>query len=221
MDKKTFLMLGLCAAQTCIALPDAFVYLQDVDPTIIQYMQYYESNNFIGQRITGYEAPKCILTREAATALKQAQKKLRAKNLSLKVYDCYRPQRAVDEFVVWSKNPYDQKMKYVFYPNIEKKDVFKLNYVAKKSGHSRGSTVDVTIVDLHAHRELDMGARVDYLDPVSHYSAKNISHAAKTNRKLLHDVMVASGFYYLETEWWHFTLIDEPYPQNYFDFVVG
>jgi len=208
------------------ALPKGFVYLKDVDPTIIQDMRYATDNNFIGRPIKGYHAPQCILTREAARALSKLQQQLRQQSLGLKVFDCYRPETAVKDFVAWSQDFTDQKMKQDYYPNINKSDVFKLNYVAEKSGHSRGSTVDLTIVHLQLHSikdpvEIEMGTHFDFLDKTSHPLAENVTRKAHYNRLLLQHLMQEHGFKPIDTEWWHFTLVDEPFPDTYFDFSVA
>lgn len=207
----------------CFALPNGFVYLKDVDPSIIQDIRYYTNNNFVGHPIAGYDAPQCILTKKAALKLAKIQQKLKLQSLSLKVFDCYRPQMAVNQFISWSKDPLDQKMKSDYYPNVNKEDFFKLDYVAAKSGHTRGSTVDLTIVHLSDEEspiELKMGTHFDYLDPASHPLQPNLSETARRNQLFLRNVMFQAGFKPILTEWWHFTLKDEPYPDTYFNFPV-
>lgn len=205
-------------------LPAGFVYLENVAPTIVQDIKYFTHDNFIGRPIQGYLAPKCIVTREAAQALEVVQKTLQAKNLSLKVFDCYRPTTAVEDFIQWSKDIADQKMKAEYYPYVDKKDFFKLGYVAEKSSHSRGSTADVTIVQFDKNGqpiELDMGTHFDFMDETSHPLNPTIKGQEKTNRLLLRSVMEQAGFVPLETEWWHFTLKNEPYPNTCFNFLVS
>jgi D-alanyl-D-alanine dipeptidase len=209
--------------QKLFALPTDFVYLKSIDPTIIQDMRYVTSNNFLGRPITGYHAATCILTRETAEALSTIQKELRKKSLSLKVYDCYRPKDAVSDFMAWSKDIHDQKQKNSYYPNIDKADFFKLGYVVEKSGHTRGSTVDLTIVKLeknHKSKELNMATHFDFMDPTSHPLNEKITGEAKQNRLFLRAVMLNAGFKPLKEEWWHFTLKNEPYPDTYFNFPV-
>lgn len=213
-----FALLLMTYQASTLALPADFVYLSDVDSTIQQDIRYYSNHNFVGKRINGYEAPRCILTRRAAEALADVQAVLRAKGFSLLVYDCYRPQRAVDEFIVWSNDPRDQKNKVEFYPRVDKPDLFIQGYVAAKSGHSRGSTVDLTII--RDDKPIDMGTPYDFLDPLSHPLSSQITGKAKENRLSLRTIMLANGFMPLSTEWWHFTLADEPFPETYFDFPV-
>ena len=163
-----------------------------------------------------------MLTRKAAEALKAVNDELMQNyNYCLKIYDAYRPQRAVDHFMRWARDKRDMKMRKDFYPEIKnKKDVFKRGYVVSKSGHSRGSTVDLTLYDLKAKQDLDMGGTFDYFGAKSHYDYNKLTQAQRTNRKLLRDVMLKHGFKAISTEWWHFTLKDEPYPNKYFDFEV-
>ncbi len=191
-----------------------FVDVQEVDPTIQTEIRYYGENNFVGKRIKGYEAPKCLLTKEAAAALAEAQKDLKKRGLSLKMYDCYRPQRAVNHFERWAKDLNDQKMKPVFYPNVDKKDLFKEGYIASRSSHSRGSAVDLTIDGL------DMGSPYDFFDPISHTANPKIKGKARRNRLLLKKVMERHGFKNYEKEWWHYFFNNEPFPNRYFNFVV-
>jgi len=225
------------------AIPSNFVYLKNVAPTIVQDMRYATYHNFIGHPIKGYYAAECILTKEAALALFKVQEELKKHSLSLKVYDCYRPQMAVDEFVTWGQSS-DQKMKAEFYPRVDKKDFIKKGYVAAQSGHSRGSTMDLTIIPIPAPQQadyhpgdklvscfadyrtrfhdnsIDMGTGFDCFDKLSHPSNKEISAAAYHNRMLLKNIMNKYGFKGLATEWWHFTLVNEPYPDTYFDFPI-
>lgn len=206
-----------------MALPENFVYLKEVDSTIIQDVKYFTTENFIGRPIKGYQASECILTKKAAQALSELQKKLLSQQLSLKVFDCYRPQTAVNDFIVWSQDASDQKMKATYYPNVNKADFFKLGYVAEKSGHTRGSTVDLTLVRLHQGKkqEIDMGTHFDFMDELSHPLNRGVSTVARENRLLLRRMMEDAGFEAYPTEWWHFTLKEEPYPDTYFDFPVG
>ncbi len=183
-------------------------------------MRYAGSENFIGRPIVGYQAPICLLTRETVAALGHVQAQLQVFGFGLKVYDCYRPKRAVADFVAWAKDLNDQKRKAEQYPNVDKAKLFELGYIAGKSGHSRGSTLDLTLVDPRTGAEMDMGSGYDLFDPVSWPSDQTVGPGAQVNRMLLQNVMAASGFRPLREEWWHFTLNGEPYPETYFDFVV-
>ncbi len=204
-------------------LPEGFVDLEEVIPSIQVDVRYHTAENFVGRRIDGYEKPKCLLTEKAAMALKKVQEELRAFGLGLKVYDAYRPQRAVNHFVRWAKDVEDTKMKSKYYPEVEKKNLFKEGYIAEKSSHSRGSTVDVTIVsrDGEASEELDMGTGWDFFGPQSWPSSMEVTPAQRANRMLLQNLMTKHGFVPLKEEWWHFTLKDEPFPERYFDFPVN
>lgn len=199
---------------------DQFVDIKEIIPSVQLDIRYYTKNNFVGSRIDGYDAPKCLLTRETALALKNVQKELAADQQSLKIFDCYRPQRAVDHFVSWAKDLSDLKMKSEYYPSIDKKNLFKEGYIAEKSGHSRGSTVDLTIIDLNSNRELDMGTHFDFFDPLSHTANSRISESQHANRVTLKSAMERNGFKNLKEEWWHFTFKNETYPQKYFNFKV-
>lgn len=224
-------------------LPQNFVYLKNIGPSIQQEMRYASSHNFIGQPVNGYTASECILTRNAALALSKVQTELKKSSLSLKVYDCYRPQKAVDNFIVWSKQKNKQEMKAEFYPRVNKADFFKLGYVAEKSGHTRGSTMDLTIVpeastqtNYHvgdklvacyaprnqrfADNSIDMGTGYDCMDERAHADNKEINAQAYQHRQLLRSLMEQNGFVPYQEEWWHFTFKDEPYPNTYFDFNV-
>lgn len=201
-------------------LPDQFVYLNEIDPNIVLDMKYYTDDNFLGRPIKGYEAPVCIVTKKAALALSEIQKKLKPHALGLKVFDCYRPQMAVDDFIVWSEDDKDQKMKSDYYPNVNKRDFFDLGYLGKKSDHTRGSTVDLTIIYLDSGKEMDMGTRFDFMDELSHPLNKALPESIQKNRMLLRELMHASGFRSIETEWWHFSLENDPFPSTYFNFPV-
>lgn len=198
-----------------------FVLLSDAAPEIAQEIRYASDHNFVGRPIDGYDEPQAILTREAADALRSANEALMARGLRLKVFDAYRPQRAVDDFAAWAADKQDLKMKDEFYPKTDKSKLFDLGYIAYRSGHSRGSTVDLTIVDAQTGQELDMGSTFDLFDTISHYATKKISPEQAANRKLLLDTMQAAGFAPITTEWWHFTLKDEPHKKRYHDFPVS
>jgi len=196
-----------------------FLELKKEIPSIELDIRYYGSNNFIGKPIDGYLAPKAILTKEATLALKKVQKELKTFSLGLKIFDAYRPQKAVDHFVRWGKDLADIKMKEAFYPNVKKKNLFKEGYIAKYSGHSRGSTVDLTIIDLNSKTELDMGSSFDLFGKLSWIAYKNITAQQRANRMLLHIIMLKYGFKSYAQEWWHFTLKNEPY-KEYFNFNI-
>ncbi len=212
---STVAWLG-CAA----ALPQGFVYVTDVIPTAILDIRYFGDNNFLGTRVDGYEAPTAILTEEAAAALKTAADLLEEQGYYIKVFDAYRPQRAVAHFVRWSKDPADAKMKEQFYPDLDKSVLFELGYIAERSGHSRGSTVDLTIVYMDTLEEVDMGSGFDFLGEISHHDTDLITEEQAANRSILREAMVRAGFLVYPKEWWRYTLADEPYPDTYFDFVV-
>jgi zinc D-Ala-D-Ala dipeptidase len=202
------------------ARPQRFVAAASVAPGLVVDMRYAGARNFVGRPINGYETPVCLLTRDAATALASVQRDLAASGRGLKVYDCYRPTRAVADFATWARDLDDQAMKQEYYPNVDKTQLFALGYIAERSGHSRGSTVDVTLIDLTSGAELDMGTPYDLFDPRSWPSDTSVSAEAQANRRALQDIMVAHGFRPLREEWWHFTLNGEPYPDTYFDFPV-
>ena len=197
-----------------------FVYLKELIPKLRSDLRYYGSNNFVGKPIEGYNEPKLLLTLEAATALKKVQDELERIGFGLLIYDAYRPQKATDHFVRWSSDMADTLMKGDFYPNINKKDLFKLGYISKKSGHSRGSTVDLTIVSLKTKHILNMGSPYDLFDKKSHTEYPNITKNQRSLRLLLKRRMEKHGFKSYEKEWWHFTLKDEPFPDTYFDFPI-
>jgi len=201
-------------------LQKGFVYIKDEIPNIQLEMRYCSQNNFIGNRIDGYLKPTAILSKEATSALKKVQKELNSFGLGLKIFDAYRPQKAVDHFVRWGRDLQATKMKNEYYPTVEKKNLFKEGYIAEKSGHSRGSTVDLTIVDLDSSVELDMGSSFDFFGKRSWVRYQNITPQQRANRMLLNAVMLRYGFKSYSQEWWHFTLKNEPYANRYFDFDI-
>mgnify|MGYP001198257860 CR=1 FL=1 len=204
-------------------LPDGFVDVQSVIPDLRLELRYLTTNNFIGRPVDGYLAGRCIMTRRAAAALKEVQDELRPFGLGLKVFDAYRPRRAVDHFVRWARDLADTRMKASYYPDVAKKDLFRLGYIADRSSHSRGSTIDLTIVAMEksgACRDLDMGTGFDLFDPASHPVSTAVTAEQRALRLLLRSLMLRHGFVPYEQEWWHFTLTDEPYPDTYFDFPV-
>jgi D-alanyl-D-alanine dipeptidase len=237
-------VLALAAAAPAAAearAPRTFVALDRVDPTILQDIRYRTANSFVGRRIRGYREPLCILTRPAARALERAQGALRPQGYSLKVYDCYRPQRAVDDFVRWARRPHDQRMKRELYPRVRKQRLFADGYIAERSGHSRGSTVDLTLVKLPARAQprwrpdtygrcytrrrypdngVEMGTSFDCFDTRSHTRDPRITGRARRNRLLLERTLAAAGFENYANEWWHYSLRQEPYPDRFFDFPV-
>ena len=197
-----------------------FVSIGEAVPDVLLDIRYYSSFNFIGERIDGYEAPAALLTREAAAALKKVSDEAVNLGWRLKIFDAYRPQKAVDHFVRWAKDPADARMKAYFYPELEKKDIIPQNYIAEHSGHSRGSTVDLTLFDMASQRDADMGGTFDYFGEKSHPDYPGITEKQHQNRMLLQKLMVKHGFRPLESEWWHFTLEKEPYTDTYFTFPV-
>jgi len=198
-----------------------FVVLARVVPDIIQEIRYYSTFNFIGDRINGYEEPCAILTLEAALALRDVAEELLHKGYRLKIYDAYRPQMAVDQFVKWGMNYKDDRMKQYFYPELEKNVLFEQGYIATHSSHSRGSTVDLTLFDMNTQKEVDMGGVFDYFGELSHPDYKGVTEEQYQNRMLLRNAMIDHGFFPYECEWWHFTLENEPYPETYFTFPVN
>jgi zinc D-Ala-D-Ala dipeptidase len=207
---------GVSAAE----LPPGFVDLAVVAPTIRVDVRYAGADNFVGRPVDGYQRPRVILTVPAARALARAQETLAPFGLGLLVYDGYRPQRAVDHFVRWGRDLADQVTKPEYYPEVDKARLFAEGYIAERSGHSRGSTVDLTLVDLATGEPLDMGSPWDYFDPRSWPHSPAVSAAARAHRLLLRSVLGAQGFRPYEQEWWHFTLENEPFPANYFDFPI-
>lgn len=201
-------------------LPEGFVYVKTVIPDLNVELRYNTKNNFVGKPIDGYHSNKLILTKEAALALKQVQSELLSQNLCLLVYDGYRPQKAVNHFMRWAKNLNDTINKQAYYPDVDKLNLFVEDYIASRSGHSKGSTVDVTIIDGTTGKPLDMGSNYDFFGEASWVNYQQITQAQKANRKLLQEVMLKHGFKNYPKEWWHFTLKDEPFPNTYFNFSV-
>ena len=217
-----------------------FVNITDVVPDVILEIRYYSTYNFVGARIDGYLQPIALLTKEAADSLKAVSDDVIARGYRLKIYDAYRPQCAVDHFVRWSKDPADTCMKRYFYPMLDKPVLYEQDYIMAKSGHSRGSTVDLTLFDMQTEKELDMGGTFDWFGIESHpdYCGLNpditlypeigkytgdgtgLTEQQYRNRMILRDAMLRHGFKPIDSEWWHFTLRDEPFPDTYFDFPV-
>lgn len=197
-----------------------FVSVPDMIPDVILEIRYYSIFNFVGERIDGYEQPAALLTAEAASALKRASDDARARGYRLKIFDAYRPQKAVDHFMRWAGDSSDTRMKRYFYLGIDKEALIPGGYIAERSGHSRGSTVDLTLYDMRTQKELDMGSPFDFFGEVSHPDYRGITEQQYANRMLLRDIMVSNGFLPLDEEWWHFTLAGEPWPDTYFTFPV-
>jgi D-alanyl-D-alanine dipeptidase len=218
--KKLFLLgVFLIINGSAKELRKGFTYLKEQIPTVELDMRYYESNNFIGKPIDGYLSPRAILSIKATMLLKRVQEELKGFGLGLKIFDAYRPQKAVDHFVRWGRNLAEIHMKAFYYPTVEKKNLFKEGYIAKHSGHSRGSTVDLSIIDLVTKEELDMGSFFDFFGRESWVGYEKITTQQRANRMLLHTVMIKHGFKSYSQEWWHFTLEREPF-KRYFDFDV-
>ena len=201
--------------------PSGFVLLADYVPHIVQEIRYYSTYNFIGDRIDGYEEPCALITVEAARALKSISNELMVQGYRMKVFDAYRPAAAVKHFVFWGIEDQDVRMKPFFYPDLEKQELFSQGYIASRSSHSRGSTVDLTLLDMRTGKEVDMGGPFDFFSDVSHPDYKGITEEQYENRMRLQKVMVRGGFEPLDCEWWHFTLKNEPYPDTYFNFPVS
>ncbi|MCD8553972.1 M15 family metallopeptidase [Seleniivibrio sp.] len=236
--------LLILSASVCFALPDGFVYLRDIAPDVAHDIRYFGYHNFVGANVDGYEEPECVLTVQAAQALKKVQAELVAKGLSLKVYDCYRPQSAVDHFARWAEDLQDTKTKAEFYPDEPKETLFVRGFIAHKSGHSRGSTVDLTVIPLNSKpkenfipfrnlrrcdapaekrfgdNSLDMGTGFDCFSPLSATDNPEITKQQRKNRYILKNAMEKQGFYNYSKEWWHYTLKNEPFKDNYFNFPL-
>ncbi|SHI60814.1 M15 family metallopeptidase [Algibacter luteus] len=220
--KYTFLIFICLFINSIFAqLPKGFVYVENIIPDLEVELRYFTSNNFVGEPIEGYHANKLILTKESAEALKLVHEDLQEQNLCLKVYDGYRPQRAVNHFINWAKDLNDTINKAVFYPNVKKRNLFKEEYIASRSGHSRGSTLDLTIIDANTGVILDMGSIYDFFGEESWVNYDNLTDQQKKNRQLLQFYMNKYGFRNYPKEWWHFTLRGEPFPNTYFDFPVN
>ena len=197
-----------------------FVSVGEAIPDVLLEIRYYSTFNFIGDRIDGYERPIALLTREAAARLKEVSGQMITQGFRLKIYDAYRPQRAVDHFMRWAEDPADVRMRPCFYPDLDKSDLIPGGYIARRSGHSRGSTVDLTLFDMRSQKDLDMGGPFDFFGELSHPDYPNVTEAQYANRMLLRRAMLDCGFLPLASEWWHFSLADEPYPDTYFTFPI-
>jgi D-alanyl-D-alanine dipeptidase len=225
MNYKTLLYL-ICFISILVSfnqkqtLPEGFVYAKTVIPDLDVELRYYTINNFVGDTIDSYRANTLIITKATAEKLKLVQEELQQQNLCLKVYDGYRPQGAVNHFIRWAKNLNDTLKKQQFYPDVEKRNLFRAGYIASRSGHSRGSTLDLTLTDGHTGDPLDMGSPYDFFGERSWLDYKNLTEAQKGNRHLLQTVMLKHNFINYPKEWWHFTLRWEPFPDTYFDFEI-
>ena len=198
-----------------------FVVLGEFIPGIVQEIRYYSSFNFVGDRIDGYEEPCALLLKEAARALKAVSNEVNVMGYRLKVFDAYRPATAVRHFVMWGIEDLDLRMKPYFYPDLMKQELFSKGYIASRSSHSRGSAVDLTLLDMRTGKELDMGSPFDLFSEISHPDSTLVTEEQHQNRMLLQDVMVRNGFVPIDCEWWHFSLKNEPYPDTYFDVPVS
>ncbi|MBQ9544938.1 MAG: M15 family metallopeptidase [Clostridia bacterium] len=201
--------------------PSGFVVLSEQVPQIVQEIRYHSTFNFIGERIDGYEQPCALLTKEAARALKSAANELNVRGYRLKVFDAYRPACSVRQFVLWGIEDQDIRMKPFFYPDLEKQELFAKGYIAKRSSHSRGSAVDLTLIDMLSGKEVDMGSPFDLFGEKSHPDSRSVTDEQHENRMILQKTMLRSGFLPLDCEWWHFCLEDEPFPDTYFEFPVS
>lgn len=198
-----------------------FVLLSDHVPGAIQEIRYFSTYNFVGDRIDGYEEPCALLTIEAARALRSVANEMNVQGYRLKVFDAYRPACAVKHFVLWGIEDQDVRMKPYFYPDLAKQELFSQGYIASESSHSRGSTVDLTLLDMATGMELDMGSPFDLFSEISHPDCRSITEEQYANRMMLRNSMLRNGFEPMDCEWWHFTLRDEPYPNTYFEFPVA
>ena len=197
-----------------------FVEVTEAVPDVILEIRYYSTYNFVGARIDGYERPLALITREAAKSLREVSDELKAKGYRLKIWDAYRPQRAVNHFIRWAEDVQDTTMKAIFYPMVDKSQLFEQGYIYARSSHSRGSTVDLTLVEEATGKELDMGSPFDWFGVESHPDYRPLTYMQSTNRLILRDAMLRHGFEGLDSEWGHFTLANEPYPDTYFDFPI-
>jgi len=221
--KKTVFFIFLTTIYNSInaqELPEGFSYVKDIAPTIESELRYCSHDNFLGVPVEGYEEDVLITSTLTAKALKKVQDELLEKGFSLKIFDAYRPQTAVNHFVKWARAVNDTIKKQEYYPKLNKRHLFKLGYISSKSGHSRGSSVDLTIINLKTKKELDMGSPFDFFGNISHIAYEDISPQQKKNRALLRETMSKHGFRPYKNEWWHFTLRNEPFPKTFFDFPI-
>ncbi len=214
------LVVDLSANAAAQERPAQFVDAAAIVPGLILDIRYAGAHNFVGRPIDGYETPRCLFTQAAAAALADVARGLIRHGIALKVFDCYRPARAVANFVRWAGDPADSAAKAEFYPRVDKRMLFREGYISPRSGHSRGSTVDLTLARADDRRELDMGTPFDFFSPKSWPADRSVSAEARANRVLLAEAMRRGGFRPYDKEWWHFTLRHEPFPDTYFDFPV-
>ena len=219
MLSKYFYIFFFFCIVCCSKLPPGFVYINDIDESIKIDLRYSTTNNFTGHIIEEYKSNMAIISYTAAKSLVQVQNDLKKKNLSLKIFDAYRPQMSVNYFIKWSNDLADTINKSLYYPKIKKSQLFPMGYIAERSGHSRGSTVDLTIIDNKTNKELDMGTLYDFFGPESSTDFSNITDNQMSNRLLLLKVMTKNGFKNYPMEWWHYTLVPEPF-DSYFNFVI-
>lgn len=201
-------------------LPEGFVYIDEWIEDCIIDTKYAGTDNFMGAPAAGYERPLAVMTKQAAEACQKAASALRRQGWLLKFYDAYRPCRAVEHFAAWSRDSLDCRRKTVHYPRVEKDQLFQRGYISEKSGHSRGSTVDLTLVNSETYQEADMGTIFDFMDERSHHGAAGLTALQEENRSRLRKAMEDAGFCFYANEWWHYTLKEEPYPDTYFDFPI-
>lgn len=236
MKKICIILASLLLALSCRSQtvqkgydPSDFVLVGDVIPDVILEIRYHSTFNFIGDRIQGYDEPIAVLTRRAADSLKVVSDELLQQGYRLKIFDAYRPQCAVDYFMAWAQDISDDRMREFFYPELEKAVIVPRGYVAERSSHTRGSTVDLTLFEMATQKDVDMGCTFDYFGRASHPDVQPaeaigayppINEAQWHNRMILQDAMVRHGFNIYDCEWWHFTLADEPYPDTYFRFPL-
>ena len=214
------LLFGNCTKTNTETLPKGFVYVTDHIPDVILEIRYYSTYNFLGVRVDGYHSPVAILTKEATEALQKVNDDLRKQGFAIKVFDVFRPQRAVDHFVRWAENLNDTLTKRYFYPDICKSRLFVDGYIAKRSSHSRGSAVDLTLVELLTGQEVDMGSPFDFFGERSHHGSPLITAEQANNRLILKNAMERAGFVPYANEWWHYMLANEPFPNTFFDFPI-
>jgi len=213
--------MGTCVTGVPKAgLPEGFVYIDERIEDCILDAKYWGTDNFLGRPVAGYAQPLVVMSAEAAHACVQAAELLRRQGYIMKLFDAYRPQRAVDDFIAWVGDFSDQRRKRIHYPNVNKADMFELGYLARRSGHSRGSSVDLSLVDAATWQELDMGSIFDFMDVRSHIITPGLTARQEQNRAILREAMTACGFETYSCEWWHFNLIAEPHPDTYFDFPI-
>ena len=219
MRRWLFFILTTISFNSLAILPNGFDYCSKTIPSLKVDLKYLTKDNFTGHKVPSYHSNKCILTKPSIQALMHVQKELSAFNLGLKVFDAYRPTQAVDDFMTWSKSD-DESTKSMHYPTLDKSRLIPLGYIAEKSGHSRGSAIDLTIVGLKTGKALDMGTNFDYFGHKAWPSELSLTTQQRANRLLLKSVMLKYGFKPLKVEWWHFSLRREPFPDTYFNFPV-